>query len=306
MRSWHRFAGETMDINQIRSFLTVAQTLNFTDAARRNNVPQSTVSRQIESLETQLGAPLFYRTKREVKLTVEGQIFLPYAREMLEASVRGAEAVRQLHEGAAGHLSIAAAISSGRYLAGVLRRFSDRYPQIVVDIAQVSGGRVLQEEDADTCDFYFLQKDMIMDTDEFESMDIYRDRLGLAVAKGHPMAGKPADPGMLRHERFVIMSETEEPILYMHTMELCQTYRFTPQIVNHFESMDSLLLAVASGMGVTVLPVSVPEENCSGLVEVIPFGDDGPELEYAVCWRKKLVNPAAKLFLEVLKTADPG
>ena len=95
-----------MDLNQIRSFLAVTQTLNFTNAARQNGVPQSTISRQISDLESQLGVRLFYRTRRDVQLTQEGRTFLPYALEMMEASQKGAFAVRQLRDGAAGRLSL--------------------------------------------------------------------------------------------------------------------------------------------------------------------------------------------------------
>ena len=62
-----------MHLNQIKSFITVSQVLNFTNAARQNGVPQSTISRQINDLEQQLGVKLFYRTKRDVRLTQEGR-----------------------------------------------------------------------------------------------------------------------------------------------------------------------------------------------------------------------------------------
>ena len=65
----------TMHLNQIKSFITVSQVLNFTNAARQNGVPQSTISRQINDLEQQLGVKLFYRTKRDVRLTQEGRAF---------------------------------------------------------------------------------------------------------------------------------------------------------------------------------------------------------------------------------------
>ena len=71
-----------MDLNQLQSFQAVAKTLSFTGAARRLGVPQSTVSRHISDLEQQLGAKLFYRTKRDVQLTEEGRAFLPYTGEI--------------------------------------------------------------------------------------------------------------------------------------------------------------------------------------------------------------------------------
>ena len=74
-----------MNLNQIQSFATVCQTLNFTNAAKTLGVPQSSISRQISDLESQLGVPLFHRTKRSVALTEEGRIFLPYATEILHS-----------------------------------------------------------------------------------------------------------------------------------------------------------------------------------------------------------------------------
>ena len=64
-----------MHLNQTKSFITVSQVLNFTNAARQNGVPQSTISRQINDLEQQLGVKLFYRTKRDVRLTRPGRFY---------------------------------------------------------------------------------------------------------------------------------------------------------------------------------------------------------------------------------------
>jgi DNA-binding transcriptional LysR family regulator len=71
-----------MDLTQIRYFATVAETLNFREAARRHDVSQSSVSRQIGDLEEQLGVTLFSRNNRNVSLTEEWASFLPYAMDM--------------------------------------------------------------------------------------------------------------------------------------------------------------------------------------------------------------------------------
>ena len=112
-----------MHLNQIKSFLAVSKTLNFTNAARQNGVPQSTISRHINDLEQQLGVRLFYRTKRDVQLTEEGRTFIPYAQEILDAARKGAYAVKQLHEGARGRLAIATIPTSSGILRECLRDF---------------------------------------------------------------------------------------------------------------------------------------------------------------------------------------
>ena len=157
-----------MHLNQIKSFITVSQVLNFTNAARQNGVPQSTISRQINDLEQQLGVKLFYRTKRDVRLTQEGRAFLPYAQEILDAAKKGAFAVRQLHEGAEGRLSIATIDDSDQFLAMCLQEFSRKYPGIIVDLTYVSHGEPLQSEVDDPYDFHFHYLDMIPDSEEYE------------------------------------------------------------------------------------------------------------------------------------------
>ena len=67
-----------MDINQLKYFITVTQTLNFSEAARRHGISQPSISHHINELEKQVGAKLFLRDKHRVTLTAAGQELLPY------------------------------------------------------------------------------------------------------------------------------------------------------------------------------------------------------------------------------------
>lgn len=331
-----------MHLNQIKSFITVSQVLNFTNAARQNGVPQSTISRQINDLEQQLGVKLFYRTRRDVRLTQEGRAFLPYAQEILDAAKKGAFAVKQLHEGAEGRLSIATIDDSDRFLTQCLREFSRKYPGIVVDLTYVSHGEPLQSEVDDPYDFHFHYLDMIPDSEEYEVMETHTSQLcfvspkrddggasgaaGKYDASGQPSAaggsdaaGDPKsavepgtaaspdndlDPVTLPREKFILISEEENPILYMQVMNYCQTHRFTPQIANRFSDVKSVLLSVGAGLGISILPAevaaivaSLPETE----IQVTPIDDESYAITCAVAWKKSLLNPAAELFLRVME-----
>ncbi|MCD8375892.1 MAG: LysR family transcriptional regulator [Oscillospiraceae bacterium] len=293
-----------MDVSQLRSFVTVAQTLNFTSAARRNGVPQSTVSRQIDSLEEQLGAQLFYRTRRQVKLTEEGRAFLPYAREILDNAQKGAEAVRHLHEGGEGRLSVAAVSAAGAFLTGCLGEFARRCPNILVDIAPASGGEGLPVANEDPFDFHFLQREMADGQEEYELLPTHAEGLALALPEGHPLTDRPPEPEALQGERFILISEKEDPILYMLAMDLCQSMRFTPHVANCFDGVEPVLLSVAAGLGVSILPVSL----LAGVpgVRAVPFDGELWRVNYVAAWKRELLNPAARLFLEVLRgRAEP-
>lgn len=290
-----------MDLNQIRSFLAVTQTLNFTNAARQNGVPQSTISRQISDLETQLGVKLFHRTRRNVELTGEGRTFLPYAREMMDASQQGARAVRQLHAGGKGRLAISTVATSGVFLADCLRQFGREYPDVVVDITYVSSGDALQDEGRDPFDFHFLCRDMLPESEDFDSLVTHTDPLCLVLPKGHHLAREPWEPSDLHGERFIMVTEEENPILYMLVQNYFRACRISPHVVNQSDNIRSVLLSVSAGLGATILPASQPRELMRDWLEILPLPGMEEPIAYAMAWKKSLLNPAAKLFLDVVR-----
>lgn len=288
-----------MHLNQIKSFLSVSKMLNFTNAARQNGVPQSTISRHINDLEQQLGVKLFYRTKRDVQLTEEGRTFIPYAQEMLEAARKGSYAVKQLHDGAEGRLSIATVTTSDTFLRECLRAFGQLYPNIVVDITYISGGEVLINENDDPYDFHFLYTDMLPDSDDFDMLEIHTDSLTFVLPSGFSEKNS-TDIQSLRKEKFILLSEEENPILYMQIMNFCRTHRFSPTIINQFDDIRSVVLSVSAGLGISILPKMLPDDLTYCDLEIVPI-DDNYSLDCAVAWKKSLLNPAALLFLDVIK-----
>lgn len=293
-----------MHLNQIASFLAVSKTLNFTGAARQLGVPQSTISRQINDLESQLGVRLFYRTKRDVQLTDEGRIFLPYAQEMADAARKGTYAVKQLHEGMAGRLSIAVVSASQHYLSGVLAKFHDRYPDISVDLTNISSGESLMDDTNSPYDFWFLYRDMLVDTENFDYLHTHREPLALirpagASDKGRKAGAKSEAP--LSSQRFILLSEEADPILYMQAMNYCRTRRFTPQIANTFEDVSSVLLSVRAGLGATFLPASLIGDADPAELDVKALDSESYTIDCIAAWKPSLLNPAAGLLLQILK-----
>lgn len=289
-----------MDLNQLASFQSVAQTLSFTGAARRLGVPQSTVSRQINDLESQLGVRLFYRTKRDVQLTQEGQTFLPYAGEILEAARKGAYALEQLRDGARGRLSLAVSAAPMGLLERSLNAFSRKYPDIVVELTRTSCSRCLMDDDQTPYDLQLLPKDLLPEADGLDSMTLGEEGLSLLLPPDHPLAAKPVEFSALARERFILITEAENPILYMQVLDLCRAHRFQPHVVSRSDDVEAVRLSAAAGLGVAILPAS--QAGPAGR----PIPDTDGLMVYAAVWKRSLLNPALRLFLPFLQRAAAG
>lgn len=288
-----------MNLTQLNSFITVCKTLSFTNAARQIGVPQSTISRQINDLEEQLEVKLFYRTKRDVQLTAEGHAFLPYAEKILETAQSGAQAVKQLRSGATGHLTIATIETSNAFLTDCLKIFVERYPDILVDIHCISPSESLSDSLETTHDFYFMYQDMIPENDEFDTIVTHEDALYLVSPKEHTI-----DMDNLQAEKFIMVAEDANPILYMQVMNYCRTKRFFPNIFNRTKDAQAALLSVRTGLGVSILPESFLQST-GDVVDMVRIENKAVSLLYAVAWKKSLLNPAALLFLEVIREIAP-
>jgi DNA-binding transcriptional LysR family regulator len=120
-----------MELNEIEAFVTISRSGSFTRAATILYISQPAISRRIELLERELGAPLFERLPTGVRLTEAGQAFLPYAQQVLAAMRDGAAAVRSLEEEEQGSITLAlvGTLASTR-LTEQLQKFRETYPNV--------------------------------------------------------------------------------------------------------------------------------------------------------------------------------
>lgn len=118
-----------MDLDAVRTFAAVADAGQFQEAAVQLSITQQGVSKRIAALEKQLGVRLFTRTARGVRLTVDGQAFLPHARDLLRAAERAAASVRP------GRRALRVDVIGRRIApAHLMRDFHRAYPEIELDI----------------------------------------------------------------------------------------------------------------------------------------------------------------------------
>lgn len=294
-----------MDTENLKYFISVAQLLNFSEAARQNNVPQPKISRSILELETQLGAKLFFRTKRDVSLTREGETFLPYAIDIVEMTAKASDMVELVHSGQTGYLSIATVSTTSRTLASFLSVFSTRYPDIMIDITQNTGKTQAMAMMDNRFDFHFAHLSMIPKDERLDYIVTHRDKLVIVVPKGHRLTRGKLDFDKLFQEKFIMISQPESPQLYSKVMEICAEHHTIPRVIHRYDKAESVLLSVGSGLGVSILPMGLTRAFLPDTVDVIPLGPNGYEIEYVCAWPKQSTNPCSKIFLEVVREYFP-
>ncbi|MBL4907983.1 MAG: LysR family transcriptional regulator [Sneathiella sp.] len=122
-------------VRALRYFLKVAETSNFTRAAKAFSVPASSVSRRIRDLESELGVELFYRSTRIVKLSALGQLYYEHVKDIVTALDYADDLVSQRSKVPSGILKITAMPSYGTIrLMPALEKLHNLYPEIILDV----------------------------------------------------------------------------------------------------------------------------------------------------------------------------
>ena len=183
-----------MDLRQIRYFVAVATTRNFTRAAEQMHIAQPPLSRQIQQLEDELGVQLLQRNSRPVRLTEAGRLFYEQALQVLHRVDQMKNSARQLGRNQRQLISIAY-VASTLYggLPMLVRMFRQRYPDTDVRLVDMGSIQQIQELKSGRIDLGFGR---MRTNDSSVARTVLREeKLVLAVAPGSELA---ADSGRIR------------------------------------------------------------------------------------------------------------
>ncbi len=281
----------------MRYVIAVAETNSFTRAAERCLVVQSALSHQIARLERELGARLFERTSRRVRLTAAGEAFLPSARQCLDAAERaGAEVSAAVGE-IRGRLTVGVIPTVAAVdVPAALQTFHRRYPHVRIGL-RVGGSEYLVEQVKDSAiEVAFLGLSVSDRPEGVGTCELGRDDLVAVVAPGHPLAdASEVDLSRLASEVFVDFPAGTAG--RAQTDQAFAAARLHREVAFEVTAADFMARLIHQGLGVALLPSRyVP--NLTGVVTVAVT--DAPGRIEHLAWNRFTVTPAAKAFLEVL------
>lgn len=178
-----------MRIEQIKAFLAVSETGSFGEAAKLCGVTQSTISRQVQGLETHLKTSLFHR-QAQAKLTVSGEKLLPHARRICQEWEKVEEKIQELLGGEQPELCVAAIHSvCAYYLPPILQNFCKNHPQVQLRVTALGSDRALKVLRDGLVDIALVMNNKYLtSSSDMIVKHLYHEPIQVLVASNHPLA----------------------------------------------------------------------------------------------------------------------
>ncbi|MEM6822545.1 MAG: LysR family transcriptional regulator [Verrucomicrobiota bacterium] len=242
-----------MELRQLRSFLLVAEHLNFHRAAEALSLSQPALSRQIQQLEVEMECLLLNRTKKKVELTTAGKYLQRHGRKLLSASEQLVGEVKQAWKHGSETLSIG---YTEAVMAGVLPHFLKdiRGTHPDVNLRLRPGHSEGLERELARGDLDAALVSLPAHSEDLAQTKISEEKIGVVLPEDHILSKQRSlTLQQLKDEAFILFPYRDNPRLYSDILQACQQAGFIPRRV---EEADSRILAVnmaAAGMGIALL-----------------------------------------------------
>lgn len=289
-----------VELRHVRQFLAVAETLNFHRAAENLSMAQPALSRGIQALEHQVGAPLLTRSNREVALTPAGRAFRSACNDLVHDLERAIFLARQAHAGLHGVLTIGYtdfAISG--MLPGFLRGFRRLYPNIALDLYYGATEHQIEGLETGRIDIAFLTRPI--SGSYLRHLPVQSEVLGVCMSVRHPMAGQPAlHLRALVDEDWIFGIPSRWRQFRRHVDQLFLGAGFVPKIVQEAYNTDSIIGLVAADIGITIHVANANARHREDVV-FIPLLGQKAELVTEAVWHSHVDQPVLERFVSCLQ-----
>ena len=213
-----------MNLQKLQVFLTLCETLNYTETAERLYISQGNVSKQIMALEKELGVQLFDRSRRHIRITKEGQVVEAHARRILDSYQQMTAELSQLQEEKEHELLLHGIPSMPFYaIISEIAGFKKRHTNFEVSVEEEEADVLLDNLLKHKCDIIFARQFNDKLPKEVEMLTIDQDRWVVVLPSQHPLARKESiNLKELEGEKFLQLSEKTQ--LLQPLLELCHAY----------------------------------------------------------------------------------
>jgi DNA-binding transcriptional LysR family regulator len=288
-----------MDLRQLEILRAVAETGSFTAAAARLHVSQSAISRQILLLEDEFHESVFLRLGRRVQITAAGEALLQLSHRVFNDIRDTSASIADRQKVLSGPLNMVGGMTVCLYVFPLLlTEFRKLHPHVDIKIATGGTQRLLRRLRTHRADLALLT--VPIDDPAFTTVPVLREELMLVMPAGHALASKGSVPvEALVGQPFVIFeagSNTRRTLDEFFIRE-----QIKPRVVAETENVEIIKSMVASGLGISIVPVqSVERETRGGSLTVARIR--GQQLVRETGWVFRAGERAPKVVQEMMAT----
>ncbi len=282
-----------MNLQWLYYFDTIAELEHYTKAAEKLHVSQSNLSHAIKELEHEVGAELFERKGRNIKLSKYGEIFHPYVKQTLNSLETGVSTLKEYIDPNVGTIVFAGFQSLAQFSTDLMVRYQSETNRLEVQFqySQEIWQRLIEKLKSGDIDLALCTK---IEEDWANGVLIGTHRLALLVPKGHRLNRKdPVGLNELDGENFVAFHSFGQ--IRGELDRLFLERGIHPNIVAETENDQIIYGLVAAGRGVSIVPY--PLSGAPYNTELVPLGGEFPKRSIYLQWNKnRYMTPAAKYF----------
>jgi DNA-binding transcriptional LysR family regulator len=270
-----------VELRQIRSFLSIAETLHFGRTAELIHLSQPALSLQIRALEEDVGVRLFERNRRKTTLTAAGVAFRDDAVAALSQLDQAIRRAKMAASGKLGLLRIGFVSTAGsKIVPNIVRQFRKSNPEVEFSLRNILTAEQVQMLEAGSLDVGFLR----MPVGEHSALDVvtvHREPFVLVVPSSHKLAKrKRVRLRDVAGEDFVMYERTYAPGFHDLMFGILRDAKIVPNVSQTAVEIPMLISLVASGMGVAILPLSAVQHSVASVIacdilDKIPMSEIG-------------------------------
>lgn len=287
------------DLKQLRCFVTVGEDLHFGHAAKRLNMTQPPLSRQIQMLEYTLNLQLLQRTSRSVQLTPAGRAFLADARRILVLVDNAASAAQRISKGEAGLVKLGfTAASSYSFLPRLLAYVKSELKDVQVELSEMVTLQQMEALREGRLDLGLVRPPV--DEPGMATAGVASEQLLLAVPRLHRFATGPScSLKDLSGEPFIAFSPVQGRYFYELIAGMLSRAGVSVRYVQHVSQVHSILALVSAGIGISMVPETARKLHFEG-VELRELSAPPTFAELHLAWYTENSNPALPPFRDLV------
>ncbi|BCY08220.1 LysR substrate-binding domain-containing protein [Actinoplanes sp. L3-i22] len=289
-----------MELRHLRSFVALAEERHFGRAAERLHLAQPALSQQVKQLEREFGVELVSRTTRRVELTGAGLRFAEHARAVLGSVERAATDMSLVASGHAGRVSVGF-IGTATYdlLPQAAREVRRLLPDVRLELHGESLSPALLDGLLDgTYDLVVLRPDGVV-RPELDVRVLRTERLIAVLPDWHDLADRASiDLAELAGDPFVTHFSGHRSSMHEHVLAACAAAGFQPSSIMEVGETATLVVFVAAGLGVALVPEAVRSLDLEG-VEYVPI-NQAPTIDLAIATRAAESSPAVRQVADIV------